>query len=77
MASTQLWDTTMNPESRTLIRMTIDDAAAVEHQVTVLMGDSSEARREWITEHVDMGPEDDGVLSEVTDSKANEEEAAS
>ncbi len=77
MASTQLWDTTMNPESRTLIRMTIDDAAAVEHQVTVLMGDSSEARREWITEHVDMGPEDDGVLSEVADSKANEEEAAS
>ena len=77
MASTQLWDTTMNPESRTLVRMTIDDAAAVEHQVTVLMGDSSEARREWITENVDMGPEDDGVLSEIPGSSANEEGAAS
>ena len=77
MASGQLWDTTMNPESRTLVRMTIDDAAAVEHQVTVLMGDSSEARREWITEHVDMGPEDESVLAEIPSANATEEGAAS
>jgi topoisomerase-4 subunit B len=77
MASTQLWETTMNPTSRTLVRMTIDDAAAVEHYVTVLMGDSSEARREWITEHVEFGYEDEVVLDTFGQSNDDQEEATS
>ena len=55
MAATQLWDTTMNPETRTLKRVELEDAAAAEHHVTVLMGEGTEARRNWITENVPFG----------------------
>ncbi|MFT7621389.1 MAG: DNA gyrase B subunit [Myxococcota bacterium] len=58
MAAQQLWDTTMNPESRTLVRIEIDDTAAAEHSVSVLMGEGAEARREWILDHVAFGPDD-------------------
>jgi DNA gyrase B subunit len=77
MASSQLWETTMNPASRTLVRMTIEDAAAVEHYVTVLMGDSSEARREWISEHVELGYEDEVVLETMRQSDDEQEGATS
>ena len=58
MAAVQLWETTMNPESRTMVQVGIDDAASAEHSVTVLMGDGAAARRDWITTHVAFGPED-------------------
>lgn len=48
----QLWDTTMNPESRTLIQVTIDDAIIADKRVSVLMGDHVEPRRDWIEKHV-------------------------
>ena len=43
-----LWDTTMNPETRTLIRVKIDDVARAERRITTLMGDKVEPRRKWI-----------------------------
>ena len=48
MNADQLWDTTMNPETRTLIRVRIDDVARAERRVTTLMGDKVEPRRKWI-----------------------------
>lgn len=52
MNAEQLWQTTMNPESRMLIRVKIDDAALAERRVTTLMGDKVAARRKWIEENV-------------------------
>ena len=48
MNATQLWDTTMNPESRTLLCVTIENAMMAEKRVTELMGDKAELRRNWI-----------------------------
>ena len=55
MNADQLWDTTMNPETRTLIRVTIEDSAKVERRMTTLMGDKVEPRRRWIEDNVDFG----------------------
>ncbi|QOR68687.1 DNA topoisomerase IV subunit B [Cytobacillus suaedae] len=52
MNADQLWDTTMNPETRTLIRVRIDDAARAERRVSTLMGDKVEPRRKWIESNV-------------------------
>ncbi|MDF7682650.1 DNA topoisomerase IV subunit B [Lactobacillus sp. ESL0679] len=52
MNAEQLWQTTMNPESRMLIRVKIDDAALAERRVTTLMGDKVAARRKWIEQNV-------------------------
>lgn len=50
----QLWETTLNPENRSLVRVTIEDAAYVEHLVTLLMGDKVAPRKEYITEHANF-----------------------
>ncbi|MFO0746325.1 MAG: DNA topoisomerase subunit B [Myxococcota bacterium] len=55
MNPNQLWDTTMNPETRTLLRVNVEDAAAAEKQVHVLMGSKAEPRKIWITSHVHFG----------------------
>ena len=54
----QLWETTLNPENRSLVQVTIDDAAYVEHLVTLLMGDKVAPRKEYITEHADFNKVD-------------------
>lgn len=55
MNADQLWETTMNPATRTLIRVTIDDGAKAEKRIATLMGDKVEPRRRWIEENVDFG----------------------
>ena len=63
MNADQLWDTTMNPETRTLIRVKIEDSARAERHVTTLMGDKVEPRRKWIESNVNFGmEEDDNIL---------------
>ncbi|MCL1697029.1 DNA topoisomerase IV subunit B [Lysinibacillus sp. BPa_S21] len=62
MNADQLWDTTMNPDTRTLIRVTIEDGARAERRVTTLMGDKVEPRRKWIEANVNFGMEDDSNI---------------
>jgi topoisomerase-4 subunit B len=50
----QLWETTMNPESRTLLQVQIEDAAKAERRVSTLMGDKVDPRKRWIIENVDF-----------------------
>jgi topoisomerase-4 subunit B len=64
MNADQLWDTTMNPDTRTLIRVRIDDIARAERRVTTLMGDKVEPRRKWIEANVEFGLQEDGNILE-------------
>ncbi|MDF2536536.1 MAG: parE, partial [Bacillales bacterium] len=59
MNADQLWDTTMDPEKRTFIRVNIEDLAVAERRVSILMGDKPEPRRRWIESNVSFGLEDD------------------
>ena len=64
MNADQLWDTTMNPETRTLIRVKIEDGARAERRITTLMGDKVEPRRKWIESNVNCGMEEDASILE-------------
>jgi topoisomerase-4 subunit B len=59
MNAEQLWDTTMNPETRTLVQVKIEDMADAEQRISVLMGDKVEPRKEWIDTFVSFESEDD------------------
>ena len=54
----QLWETTMDPSQRKLMRVNIEDAAQAERLVTILMGDKVEPRREYISQHANFNRED-------------------
>ena len=59
MNPAQLWDTTLNPKTRTLLRVTIDDAVESDLMISTLMGDNISARKEFIFENADFNKEDD------------------
>ena len=58
MNAAQLWETTMNPLTRSLIKVTIDDAIIADRRVSILMGSDAGARRNWIDENVQFTLED-------------------
>lgn len=59
MNASQLWDTTMNPETRALIQVKIDDFSSSDKRISVLMGDDVMPRRQWIESNVDFEVSDD------------------
>ena len=65
MNADQLWETTMNPDTRTLIRVVIDDKAQAERRVSTLMGNKVEPRRKWIESHVEFSLEDGKSILEI------------
>ncbi|MBA8761550.1 DNA topoisomerase IV subunit B [Staphylococcus coagulans] len=77
----QLWETTMNPETRTLIRVQIDDEVRSSKRVSTLMGDKVAPRRDWIERHVQFGMQEDQSILEndeiqvLSDQTVKEEDA--
>ena len=54
MSKEQLWDTTMNPATRTLVRVTMEDAAEADQMFSMLMGENPELRRKFIEENASL-----------------------
>ena len=65
MNAEQLWETTMDPANRTLIRVLIEDENDAENRMNILMGDDPEPRREWIENNVVFEYDDNFILEDV------------
>ena len=61
----QLWETTMNPDGRSMVRVNIEDAADVEYLVTVLMGDKVQSRKDYIFAHADFNKDRDRMFEQL------------
>ena len=64
MNASQLWETTMDPASRSLIQVGIDDGMLAEKRVSTLMGDKAELRRKWIENNIQFTLEDNFKVGE-------------
>ena len=64
MNATQLWETTMDPKTRTLIQVNIEDLADADQRITILMGDKVEPRRDWIENNVEFSTEDNFIIED-------------
>jgi DNA gyrase/topoisomerase IV subunit B len=58
MNAEQLWETTMNPATRNLIQVTVEDAAKAEKMITTLMGDKVEGRKEFLAKYANFNKKD-------------------
>ena len=74
MNADQLWETTMNPDTRTLIRVQIEDELRSSKRVTTLMGDKVAPRREWIEKHVEFGLQQDQSILDNNEIQILEQE---
>jgi topoisomerase-4 subunit B len=71
----QLWETTMCPTTRTLVRVTIEDSATAERQVHILMGNQADLRKKWISENVRFGDDSEHELADEVESEQLDEAA--
>jgi len=69
----QLWDTTMDPATRTLTRVTIDDAAMADKRITILMGDDPSLRKDYIYQYADFNKIDDFVKTQKGNKSKKED----
>ena len=72
MSAEQLWETTMNPATRNLTQVTVEDAAKAERMITTLMGDKVEGRKEFLAKYANFNKKDTFMEKiEKTDKKEN------
>ena len=75
MNADQLWETTMNPATRNLIQVTVEDAAKAERMITKLMGDKVEGRKEFLAKYANFDKRDGFIeRRKKTEGKTEEEE---
>lgn len=65
MSAEQLWETTMNPETRTLIQVKLEDFAEAEDEINLFMGDDASKRRTWLENHVQFSLEDEYEIDKL------------
>ena len=65
----QLWETTMDPMNRSLMKVTIEDSAEAESLIVTLMGDGAELRREYIFEYADFNKEDNFIETKRAENR--------
>ena len=58
MSAEQLWETTMNPATRNLLQVTVEDAAKAEKMITTLMGDKVDGRKEFLAKYANFNKRD-------------------